>query len=790
MRSLVPTLLSVLVLLASAGSASAEEQNFNLVPNRYASWWNPGETMEFRTPELPAGLTSLTGRIFDSDNRKAAEVTVSREQLERGAWAWKPDHPGYYEIEFSYMLEGASDPVPVKGHYARKIRRADQSLEVFEYDKDRFQAVVSARAPSPDYARGQFGFTAGDPKAIRLAQLMGFDFAFIQAITWGGTWWDKNSIIEPVKGEYNWTDPDKRVNALTNAGIPIAAQFLYTPTWASPHPDRDQIRICTKESSCYAPLDMADFDRFVRAAVARYKDRINIWEIWNEPSMPDQSVFWYDSPENYVKLLETGYTAVKETQPGAQIWIGGLGPRPGYFEFYRRILKLGAAKWFDILSLHGTWNSPEKFRALEKKAEVAPKPAVMSEWHAILHNMSEPGPHPSESALARRMMLDLLYQFKCGVERSVSFVVSNESGYEPETHKFLNEHGIWGQSYGFFRARPRLEPRFPALVLQNFLALAGNKATYLGEYDLGDGAAGVLLDTAHGKQLVVWLGKNLPLSGLLPRIAGSNIALSDWEGRPVAMKNGTELDAGKLYYVSGLPASFGNTFAKSEVLVSPRSKKSISDEKVPEGTVNIGTLFPEPKDNVPEEVVWNARDWTYHPVGAPEVAPRFTARFAVGVSESSVDVVVEVTDAVPMPDGKGVELWSGDSIQFAFDCDGSGEEGGNTEFIAALTAQGPEIWKITASQMGGDLPVKWSPPGGPVANASIAVERDGDRVLYKVRLPWSELYPLTSEPGKPLRFSVLVNNNDGKGRDGYLEWSGGIGSEKKPAAYGVLKPLP
>ncbi len=781
------SLLSVFAMFATLGFVHAEEEEFSLIPNRYASWWKLGENMEFRTPEIPTKLTSLTGRVFDSENRRVAEVTTSREQLQNQGWVWKPEQPGYYEIEFSYTAEGEASPVLVRGHYSRKIETPDHHLEVFEYDKERFQGVVSARPPSPDYARGQFGFSFAEPKAIRLAQLMGFDFAFIQAITWGGQWWDKNSIIEPVKGEYNWKDPDMRINALVKAGFPIAAQFLFTPSWASPHPEKTQIRICTRESSCYAPVEMADFDRFVRATVARYKDRVKIWEIWNEPSIIGQSVFWYDSPENFVRLLQTGYTAVKETQPGAEVWIGGLGPRSGYYEFYRQILALGAAKWFDVLSLHGTWNSPEKFRAIERHFHVPPKPAVMSEWHAILHNMSDAGPQPSESALARRMMLDLLHQLKEGVQRTVSFVVSNASGYEQETQKFLNDRGIWGQSFGLFRARPRLEPRFPALVLQNFLALLGNKATYLGEYNLGGGASAVLLDTAHGRQLVVWLEKNRPWLGLLAKEETPSITLSDWEGRSVAMGDGTLLEAGKLYYISGLPDSFGSTLSKSEVLFSPRSKKNISNEKNLVGTVNQGAIFSDVKSKVSDAILWNAQGWLYHPVGAPDPAPRFTARFAVGASESSLDLVVDVTDAIQVQNGVGIDLWSGDSIQFAFDCDGSGEESGISEFIAALTKRGPEIWKVMAAETGGDLPVKWSPSGALVANASCSIDREGDRILYKVRLPWSELYPLTYELGKPLRFSILVNNNDGKGRDGYLEWSGGIGGAKDSTAYGVLK---
>ncbi|MNI17994.1 hypothetical protein D3C73_713880 [compost metagenome] len=50
----------------------------------------------------------------------------------------------------------------------------------------------------------------------------------------------------------------------------------------------------------------------------------------------------------------------------------------------------------------------------------------------------------------------------------------------------------------------------------------------------------------------------------------------------------------------------------------------------------------------------------------------------------------------------------------------------------------------------------------------------------------SELYPYVHDPKSPLRLSVLVNDNNGSGRLGWLEWSSGIGSEKNPAQYGKV----
>jgi hypothetical protein len=43
-------------------------------------------------------------------------------------------------------------------------------------------------------------------------------------------------------------------------------------------------------------------------------------------------------------------------------------------------------------------------------------------------------------------------------------------------------------------------------------------------------------------------------------------------------------------------------------------------------------------------------------------------------------------------------------------------------------------------------------------------------------------------PKQKLKLSLVINNNDGKGRAGYLEWGGGIGgNEKDPLQYGTLQ---
>ncbi|MNF19435.1 hypothetical protein D3C80_2242310 [compost metagenome] len=55
-------------------------------------------------------------------------------------------------------------------------------------------------------------------------------------------------------------------------------------------------------------------------------------------------------------------------------------------------------------------------------------------------------------------------------------------------------------------------------------------------------------------------------------------------------------------------------------------------------------------------------------------------------------------------------------------------------------------------------------------------------------IPWSALLPAgtTAAPGSDFGFSLLINDDDGSGRRGWMEYMGGIGSSKDPDAFGDL----
>jgi hypothetical protein len=56
--------------------------------------------------------------------------------------------------------------------------------------------------------------------------------------------------------------------------------------------------------------------------------------------------------------------------------------------------------------------------------------------------------------------------------------------------------------------------------------------------------------------------------------------------------------------------------------------------------------------------------------------------------------------------------------------------------------------------------------------------------VYEVALPFCDLTNLEGDDGERFGLSFLVNDDDGAGREGWLEWTVGIGAGKDPSAFG------
>ena len=131
------------------------------------------------------------------------------------------------------------------------------------------------------------------------------------------------------------------------AGLKTLAIIGFPPNWASTAPEG------AARPWVYKPKLDAWAD-YVENLTRQYKDVIQHWEIWNEPNI---SVFWEPKPDarEFLDVVRMGYEAAKRGNPNCEVLIPGLaGPGEGRWgmDFLEALLKLGAARYCDAISIH------------------------------------------------------------------------------------------------------------------------------------------------------------------------------------------------------------------------------------------------------------------------------------------------------------------------------------------------------------------------------------------------------------------------------------------------------
>lgn len=140
---------------------------------------------------------------------------------------------------------------------------------------------------------------------------------------------------------------------------------------------------------------------------------------------------------------------------------------------------------------------------------------------------------------------------------------------------------------------------------------------------------------------------------------------------------------------------------------------------------------------------------------------------------SALEIGVDVMDDVHNQPYSGFFMWKGDCVQICFKIP---EQDGFWELGVSLPdSGGPEVFVFHAPS-GFDRKI--------VARAvRLNVVRKDAVTSYRLSLPL-KTFGLTSEQlRRGFRFNLLVNENDGEGRDGWIQIASGIGETKNPAIY-------
>ena len=135
-----------------------------------------------------------------------------------------------------------------------------------------------------------------------------------------------------------------------------------------------------------------------------------------------------------------------------------------------------------------------------------------------------------------------------------------------------------------------------------------------------------------------------------------------------------------------------------------------------------------------------------------------------------VKVTDDIAGKITTADGG---LWQMDGLQFLVDPMRTSERKvGKYEYSVGEGTRGPQTW-CTLSADG-------AAPAGDVPEVKLSFKRGkagtGD-IVYEIAFPWSRLAPFKPAPGANLGLTLIVNEDDGNGRDSFMTWFGNAHSK-------------
>lgn len=250
-------------------------------------------------------------------------------------------------------------------------------------------AAATSGAPmvSPDYAVHVFLW--GNPETtardLKLARDAGF--------TWVKQRFEWRYIEGNAKGRFEWNEPDRIVQAVSDAGLKLVARVDNQPRWAR----SDQVF-----PGSGPPDRLEDWSEFLSALATRYRGRIHAYELWNEPNLAREWGQRKPDPRQYLQLLKAGYQAIKQADPSALVISAGLSPTTDQSDqampdilFLRELYQQGASAYFDVLGVH----------AAGFKAPPEADPATVAADPALTNG--DPSPQSLKRAYAFRHVEDL-----------------------------------------------------------------------------------------------------------------------------------------------------------------------------------------------------------------------------------------------------------------------------------------------------------------------------------------------------------------------------------------------
>lgn len=173
-----------------------------------------------------------------------------------------------------------------------------------------------------------------------------------EVVRLGVSWW----LLEPTPGNWDttWYIPAlaERIAALQAKGIQPLLMFGHVPCWASteqPAPDCNEPTEPNHNLWC-PPTNPNDYANALAYLMNTFGDSVQLWEVWNEPNLPQ---FWCNqapTAQAYARLLQAAYVQVKSIDPNSIVLGGALAGADS--EYLQAMYAANADDYYDALSVH------------------------------------------------------------------------------------------------------------------------------------------------------------------------------------------------------------------------------------------------------------------------------------------------------------------------------------------------------------------------------------------------------------------------------------------------------
>lgn len=177
--------------------------------------------------------------------------------------------------------------------------------------------------------------------------------------------------VEQARGQYNWERFDILVDKARDRGLQVLFRLDRPPPFYRLQA-MEGMSVEDKNTKTGPPDDYNEYYKFVGMVAARYKGKVEYYQIMNEPNLESEWNGQQVNPERYAELLKGAYQGIKAADPAAKVLAAPLAPTNATapnmndLEFLDRMYKAGAGNYFDILAvqLYALGYSPD-FRFIQ-----------------------------------------------------------------------------------------------------------------------------------------------------------------------------------------------------------------------------------------------------------------------------------------------------------------------------------------------------------------------------------------------------------------------------------------